>query len=279
MSAEHSIHDAITEPIPLLDSFDQYKYPRTRKALILLGRIALPPAVGAAVGVSGMFLGINAFAAYENAKSAFADSDLNNEVSVIASEILDKPTRVDCNDEPLGDSGAYLENGNNYTVKGQVRPFNFIFAAVAPPVMTLRESLCDHIVSHSPGAAEPDIDSPLYPEYYFATRDYTDAIGVVLHEGEHTMQVFDEAEATCYSYQKLPGALEELGMSEENALEAASDSEFSLSGRLMEGYLSDECRPGGAFDLDIGGVYMGSSQRQIAQITNLPPLEQDSLLN
>ncbi len=94
---------------------------------------------------------------------------------------------------------------------------------------------------------------------------------MVLHESEHIKQVQNEAEATCNSYQKLEGVLIELGLDEDTANRATLISTYRQSDQLMDSYLSEECAPGGDFDLEISSTYVTPPSSQEPNVViNLP---------
>jgi len=102
-------------------------------------------------------------------------------------------------------------------------------------------------------------DSPTYQEYMYNAAAYASSLSIALHEVEHTRGVLNEAQAECNAIQKLPGALEEAGMSEFAAEDTAKTAAIMQAASLMKSYLSKECRPGGEYDLGISDVYISSN--------------------
>jgi hypothetical protein len=253
--------DAITEPLPIVGSTPD------DEPDIVEGRERLPLKFPAIMLLAGMALGtgiVNAPSIQHNFEAATDLSDRNNDMSDLATEIAGIPLRVDCDDAPLDKRGNILEDGVTYTVQGQVTSFliPYTLGTIAPPVMTVRESICDDILTFDTTPPTTDTQDPAYFDYLFEAQQFAGDVGVVLHEAEHNKQIFNEAEANCYSYQKLPGALVQLGMdpqfAEEVSLRAAVDEERYST----DEYISEECMPGGEYDLAISPVYLDPNDTQ-----------------
>lgn len=250
-----SLSDAITEPLPIIAATPE------DEPSIVKGRERLPLKYPAIMLLAGMAIGtgiINAPSIQHNFEAAADLSDRNNDMSDLASEIAGMPLRVDCDDAPLDEHGGILEDGVAYTVQGQVTSFiiPYTLGTIAPPVMTVRESICDNVLAFDSTPPTTNTQDPAYFDYVFEAQQFASNIGVVLHEAEHNKQIFNEAEANCYSYQKLPGTLEQLGMdpqlAEDVSLRAAVDEERYST----DEYISEECAPGGEYDLAISSVYL-----------------------
>lgn len=270
MLVEHYFHDAITEPIPVVDTSHLEKEQpnkrpayRTLKGLsraALTGSVFIGISAGAVtIGAGGMLALVNAPSFAENEEAAQARTPINNEVSTLISDLSGMDLRVDCNDTRIDESSPEITPEYNYKTYGQVRPYYLVIADISPPVMTVRESVCDSVVSYNPELLASDVNSEAYHDQYYEALDYTRNIGILLHEAEHNNQVHDEDAATCYSYQKLPGALEELGMSPRVAARLAHASSVDSASRMLPEYLSEECTRGGELDLDISDVYIGDT--------------------
>lgn len=256
-----SFYEADTEPIPviytdLVKTSSEQNDDSVINRRITLGMIAFPLgciALGALL-INGPAIGYNIDAATSHTED-------NNTVSALASEILGQPVRVDCNDEALDSPPDDAYAGSEYIRYGQVVPLRYLSASYSLPVMTIREELCDTLVDFNPTPSLPEISQTKIPTdeqiQYSADRSrYADAISIVLHEGQHINQIHDEAEASCYTYQKLPGALAQLGMRQYEAELVAEWSVGGLGMRLLDEYYSEECAPDGAFDLGIDGPFL-----------------------
>lgn len=196
----------------------------------------------------------------EAVRVANSGNELNKSVNEVAQHLTDSAIYVNCNDDPLNKldtSDPLYEDGVNYIRAGLVRgvriPFGLTFY---PPVTTLREDICTSIANYTPLEVEDYTNPYLIQEDYDDTLNYADSLFTLLHEVEHTKEVVNEAEASCNAIQKLPAALEASGVKRGYAGGIALDIAHQRSYDSMSEYLSDECRPGGAYDLDIGGAYI-----------------------
>lgn len=259
MLVEHSIHDAITEPIPILDKTEFDKSKRFVDAIKGISIIALGGSLCVGLGAGGTLAILNAPSYIENTEAAQATTWQNNQVSTIISELSGTELRVDCNDERIDESSDQSNVDAGYITYGQVRPYYLAVGEVSPPAMTVRESVCDAVINYNPELLPSDVDSDEFAEQYSGALEYAKSISVLLHEAEHNNQIHEEDIATCYSFQKLPGALTQLGMADEAATVVAQTTSLSLGSRLLPHYLSDECTPGGELDLAISDVYIGNS--------------------
>lgn len=256
-----AFYEADTEPIPviyadLVKTSSEQNDDSSINRRIALGMIAFPLgciAVGALL-VNGPVI------AY-NVEAATSHTDQNNTVSELASDILGQPVRVDCNNESLDSPPDNAYAGSEYIRYGQVVPLRYLSASYSLPVMTIREELCDTLVDFDPTPSLPEISQIEIPtdeqiQYIADGSRYADAVSIVLHEGQHINQIHDEAEASCYTYQKLPDTLEALGMREYEAELVTNWSMGYLGTRLATEYYSKECAPDGAFDLGIDGPFL-----------------------
>ncbi len=223
---------------------------------------AIAMTVGSILGV-GAVIGVgNSSAITHTIESATSFTEQNNAVSDIATELTGIPIRVDCHDDEVTRTTLY-KDGEPYSISGYVRPLDMLVTTYSPPVMTLKESICDTITSFDPTSFTSRMGSDDYYTYWQESLTYADAIGVVLHESEHIRQISDEAEATCYSYQKLPEALAKLGMDQTTALDVASVSATIKPTKVPSEYLSEQCQPGGEYDLGISDVYVIPDNTQL----------------
>jgi len=268
--------EAATESLPTIDII--LSEPVTAEAdgsemsakwMRKLTSVALASALGMGVAIT---IGENKAAIGMNLSSATSHTPQNDEMSDFASGIAGMDIRVDCNDDVLVSMQNISEDGQEYITLGQVVPFVLPFdGRVSVPVTMLRESVCDTITNFDPTVPSIPVEDPRYGEYLLGVADYADAVGVVLHESEHIKQVQNEAEATCNSYQKLEGALVELGLDEDTANRATLISTYRQADQLMDSYLSEECAPGGDFDLNVSSTYVTPpSIHEPSVVINLP---------
>jgi hypothetical protein len=265
MSGEKTQHsEADTEPLPLIESLlkGSHDYPEQtqpesealrRRGFLKMAALALMPSVAVNLG---LFIGFNKESIPNNFVAATSFSDENNKMSDIASLIADMPIRVDCNDIAL-DSNSYSQGDMNYRLLGQVETIQVPFyGRLSPPVMTVREFICEEITEFDQKATTPQRTDSDYLPYLDSVSNYAEDISIVLHEAEHNKQVLNEAEATCNAFQKLGGVLVKLGIDEELAETAAWVASVRKSETFPDIYLSDECTPGGEFDLGISDLYI-----------------------
>lgn len=263
MSTETSLaalREATTESIPIVA--DRAPAHREKEKPPLIVSMMMPLA-GVALGAAISFGITNHDAMAENIAAATDHSNLNNTMSDIASELAGTSLRVDCNDKALGDT--YKADGGDYIVEGHVVPFDLLGFRVSPPVMTVREDICYSIVNFAPHAADSIAYDNPKQAYDFAT-----SVSIVLHEAQHNAQVMDEAEAECYAIQKLPGALETLGVDENDALWLSENTALTEATMMPSNYVSDKCRPGGAYDLGISDVYIEPTKKLAPKEASLP---------
>lgn len=192
--------------------------------------------------------------AYE---SIFGASELDKRASAVASELGGFAIYVDCNDKKLDDAGRFNDNGREFLVAGQVTTMLIGKKdQLSLPVMTLRENLCEDITNFEP-LPENEVPSNYdeYVDYIDAARAYAYAIAVTMHENEHIHQEFNEAAASCFTIQKLENTLQDLGMDETTANNVTVNTLQTFT-NMPDNYLSEECRPGGDFDLGISTYYI-----------------------
>jgi hypothetical protein len=187
--------------------------------------------------------------------AATTHSPLNDDTSEAVSELLGFDVRVDCNNDTLDRTSPLdpLVFGEPIVRRGSVMAHNYLFQKYILPVMTLRETICTSLTTYSPPKLPELIETT---EQYTDLTAYTEAVYVALHEGEHTRQIDNEAEASCYAFQKLPAALAGAGIEPMYSDVVVPDLGFSLGLQYPDTYLSDECRPGGAYDLSISQSYL-----------------------
>jgi len=200
-----------------------------------------------------------------NVNAATDHSDRNDKVSTLVSEVTGIPLRVDCDNDVIDTIPLSSEDGQSYGVMGFVAPLHFMDVYLSVPVMTLREEICDTVLGDEEAPTYTSKESNEYYEYIDYAARYADSLSIVLHETEHIKQVRDEAEASCYAYQKLPDALVKLGMDEEDADKVARIALDEASDVMMDDYYSEECRPGGAYDIAESDLFLQSSETTVAQ--------------
>ncbi len=221
-----------------------------------------------AIGASAIILALaNVPAAAENISASTNHSDLNNKTSEIASLLIGQDVRVDCNDERLDQADTprlFLGDltPNERTI-GHVRPQQLGAFPIAPPVMTVRTEICDAVVDFSFKETVANDDEMI--ERYNASAAYGIAAYILLHEGEHIQQVFNEADASCFAIQKLPAALEKSGFNEKYTDMIAEHTAWDISKLHPEEYFSDDCMPGGTLDLAISDNYLFPHDTLIAK--------------
>jgi hypothetical protein len=218
------------------------------KELKSAARLLSIVAIGSVVGTTLM---VNAPSIHEGFRAVTSDDEVENSVSETASYFADSTIYVNCDNDLLkrfDEDDPRTKDSEVISRAGAVRkingPFGFSFY---PPVTTLREDICSSIADYDPLLAEEDSKN---------TLNYALGLTVLLHEIEHTKEIGSEAQASCYAHQKLPGALKASGVDSAYAEELSSKITNETSHFLLPEYLSDECKPGGAYDLDIGGNYL-----------------------
>jgi len=178
----------------------------------------------------------------------------NDAMSKIASEIGDKYLRVDCNDAALDSLGVYIEDGVAYRAAGAVYPITYKNDALYAPVLRLREDICNTILSYQP--VIPSYGGKDYSDYIERTNVFANALQILLHEIEHTNGISNEAKANCHSYQKVPVVLEDLGVDPFVGSLVSHEIAHENAKITPQSYLTEECRPGGDFDLNISDIYL-----------------------
>ena len=192
----------------------------------------------------------------ENVRAATTFNTENDRVSEIASKLNGSDVRVDCNTAALNNVEVKSETGRPLEVEGVVNSLNFLVSPVALPVITLREQVCQKIISFDISTDTSSFSDQEEFQYEQNLSDYATSLSILLHEEEHTHQVFSESAATCYAFQKLPAALAKLGMRKDAAQVIAQNTADRVAPMLEPSYLSEECRPGGAMDLRISETYI-----------------------
>ncbi len=180
-------------------------------------------------------------------------NEQNIQVTALANDILDgADVTIDCNTDLImekeaeeTDDGHTLAYVNKYTINGE--PF-------VPPYIVIQGATCADLLTF-PRMEKPAADDENNITYQIRAEQFAKAVGLLLHEVEHINYVFNEGEATCYAVQKLPAAIEEYYQSPDRATEYAQRAALLLSYELMPEYTSDECTPGGEYDLSISSVY------------------------
>lgn len=193
-----------------------------------------------------------------NLEASKAHTERNDSMSAIASELSGEPVRVNCDDERLDQRDATLpslEDGRILITQGLVQNSD-ISELVTSPVITLRESICSTVTFFDPTAPIPLESTSEYAKYLYESWEYAKSIGILLHELEHVGGIQNEAQANCNAYQKLPLALGRLGLTGEVAESGALVATLTEEHNNLPEYLSDECRPGGAYDLSISESYL-----------------------
>lgn len=196
-----------------------------------------------------------------NREAAFNFNDRNDQMSSLAMGLTGSLVRVSCDDALLEREGGLkiTVDGQDYPVRGRVYPFGISenSFAIAPPVMVLREEICDTILDDTNKLPEIKQVGAARVTHYEAPIEFARAVVTLLHEREHTFQVFNEAAANCYAYQKLPAALAVLGMNTEHIPIVTRGLLNDMSSDAYpSSYYSSECRDGGLLDLDISDTYL-----------------------
>lgn len=199
----------------------------------------------------------------QNVAAAATAEPADIQMSQFASELVGKRVWVDCNDTAIAQTQSALQGSDTGTetsrLEGYVKPLQYGPVAYLPPVMTLRESICQTVLNFNATTADPTLTDTAYATYVAGHGfSYMQDIATILHEAEHTNQVWNEAQASCNAYQKLPEALGRLGIgiSGDDATRFAQIGAEYYAEVAPDEYTSDECAPGGAYDLGISDVYV-----------------------
>lgn len=195
----------------------------------------------------------------EDISASLAYTDINNHTSAVATKLAGAPVRVDCNNAVLNARDAkhpLAEKGVTYETAGLVR-FSSRHIPFYPRVMTLREDVCEALISPIDTPPLVAISSSSYEIELGKAETYANDVAILLHEIEHTDGILNEATAECYAYQKLPGALASLGLQGWYAEVVATETVHDISPTRPVEYTSPECRPGGSLDLAVSDIYIG----------------------
>ena len=208
-------------------------------------------------------------------KAATSKDPLNQELSQIATEISGHTTYIECNDEPLDTLASRIASpsgtGQAFIIDGAVTSLRLPFGkAYAPPVATLRDTICHDIIEYNPQPPSVAVDSPEYAQYKHDTVTYAFRLAELIHEIQHTEQISNEAQANCYAYQKLPAALKREGV-DPSLVEYADHEAAAQDGTVSpDTYLSPECTPHGQYDLGISDIYLKRTPMSIASLPLAP---------
>lgn len=169
----------------------------------------------------------------------------NEEVTALADELLDNDAlAVRCDNTILDKINKELPDAKEHSVAGAVdmSDANTIY---------LRTEICDSLETLTEGGKATNATLSNAASASILASN----IEILEHEGMHTTGVKDEAQASCYTAQHLPRALESIGFTAQSALEHAKTIALFRQNDPAR-YLSNECRPGGAYDLGISSVYI-----------------------
>lgn len=204
-------------------------------------------------------------AANITAEAAFSDTPLNNEMSELAAIATETHMRVACDDDLLEKGGGLVSvvDGTEYKTNGRVHPLPILIGQVALPVTILREEVCTTLQNKQNLLPEVDESGPARTTKYEGPQLFANALVTLLHEKEHAVsQVFNEAAANCYAYQKLPEALKRVGMDPEIVpIVARAVTSKNVPPTQPPEYYSPECKPGGTYDLGISEYYLGAADK------------------
>jgi len=210
--------------------------------------------------VAACLVAVNIQPLSDTIQATTTSTELNDELSDIASMLAGSSVHVHCDDErldALDNANPIVENGTTYRRNGMVNPLRIPFGpSYSPPATTIREDICMTIADYNAEVPLVTSDSPEAQQYLTRTWYYADSLAILLHEIEHTQQIDSEAEANCYAYQKLPVALEQTGVDEATSEHIALSVAETIAQTAMASYVSTECRPDGAYDLGISNVYL-----------------------
>lgn len=193
-----------------------------------------------------------------NLEARETHTESNDSMSVIASELSGESVRVNCDDDRLNQRDATLpplEDGRIIITQGLVQDSD-ISKLVTSPVITLRESICEATLAFDPTLPVPTESTSAYAKYLYDAWQYSKSIGILLHELGHVAGDHNEARVNCHAYQKLPLALEQLGLPTEAAESGALVAMLTAERVDLPEYFSDECRPGGEYDLGVSEYYL-----------------------
>lgn len=173
-------------------------------------------------------------------------------MSDLLSLLTGMPARVNCDSSIVKAGQAEGE----YHI-GHVTPLSFFDVPFAPPVTTVRNNECDRINMFLQTTKPHEFSGAAYETVYDRRAEqFVGSIAVLLHEAEHMRQVRNEAAATCYAVQKMPGALQKLGMTQSDIDKYAPEALKDKVLRFHPEYISIECRPGGDLDIGVSDLYL-----------------------
>lgn len=228
--------------------------------LFKLRRISRIVACSAVSAALSSYCAVNQDVATEMVSASSQSNELNSAVSEVASELAGSPVYVNCDDDPLNrldTKSPLLEEERRYIREAIVRPVLLPYGlSFYPPLTTMRENLCENIAHYDPTLPANMSDNDTAIEYANKTKDYARSIYVLLHEIEHANDISNEAKASCHAFQKLPSTLEELEVDSRYVYSTSGILAYEEGLTAMSDYLSEECKPGGAYDLDIDGTYL-----------------------
>lgn len=180
----------------------------------------------------------NLQAAKDDLHAYTSDNPLDHTTSQFASHLFDTTIKVSCEESlpPPKNGGETLGYVNTY--EAMLPPSSHIFAKTQSNVMHVRSDICE-------GAAETNFDATKGPQ-----NIRLDTITILSHEYEHIKGVEDEAAATCYAGQHMPGYLIHMGLPTQTAVGIAQQANQYATGALADNYFSLECRDNGLLDID-----------------------------
>jgi len=252
-----SFHEIITEPIPIIEQVPSpvsLKHERAKfiggMAIFAIGSIALGTALGSAIVAVDRHRYIQEI--LDNAMPS--ETEQNQEVNELAFEMLGTELFVDCNTDKIKEHMAASNDDSDTLAFVQI--FKINDETYVPPYVTMQGVLCNDLLTF-PRMERPDANGEGISDVTYRIRatEFAKAAAILLHEAEHINLIFNEAKATCYAVQKLPEIIEPYFESSEDALKYSEDAALELSFKLEPEYISDECEPGGEYDLGISTVY------------------------
>ncbi len=249
------------EPYPVSETYTSHEDKEVKKAE---RRHRLTTVLGVtAVTLSTLIAAPRSWIVEPFLQLAGSTGEKDDEMSTFVSDLAGTSLRVECSNETLSridENDPLVEQGINYSRVGSTRTITLpgTDTTYAFPVIILRDEVCEGIDTYN----ETSVTMEDYTNK--TTIDslwsYTDSLSTVLHEVEHTQQIIDEAEATCLSFQKLPGVLVDNGFEPVLAEYLSSEMVNFKETQYLSEYFSDECRPGGAYDLGISDIYFGQEK-------------------
>lgn len=231
------------------------QYRRTRRRV--LGATALTAV--ALAGLGGALYYNHVPNAQTNVTALTTESEASERVSELTSKFTGSPIRVSCDDELLQSTGGLSTtvNGVEYTTRGRVYPLPLGVLQVSVSITVVSEQVCADVLA--PANYEPEIEASgaVKTKHFEGIKNLARAVATLLHEKEHTMQVLDEAQANCYAYQKLPGALIQLSIpADTSTMIADYITNEASEGVYPPHYYTSKCVEGGEYDLQLGGPYL-----------------------